>query len=193
MIKENLADRKYTKILAKLILKLLRWQVSHEVPQSSKFVLIAAPHTSNWDLPLMLLVSMAGGIHLNWIAKDSLFKGLFGRYLKWLGGIPVNRRERTNFTEQVVEILKKSTKMIIVIAPEGTRSRTEKWRSGFYYIAKGAKIPIAMGFLDYKNKLGGIGPSFYPTDNIEEDLNLIRTFYSNIIGKKAEKMSPVKF
>ena len=176
---------------ARLVLKLLGWKIEYKLPESPKFILVAAPHTSNWDLPVMLLISMAIGIQLHWVAKDSLFKGWFGRYLRWLGGIPVNRASRTNFTEQVVRVFNNFEQLIIVISPEATRSRSDYWRTGFYHIAQGAKIPIALGFLDYGRKTGGIGPAIMPCGNIGDDFSVIREFYKDITGLKPENFGPV--
>lgn len=176
---------------ARFVLKLIGWKVEYKLPDSPKFILIAAPHTSNWDLPIMLLISIVIGIQLHWVAKDTLFKGWFGKYLRWLGGVPVNRKSRTNFTEQVVTIFNSSDELIIVIAPEATRSRAEHWKTGFYHIAKGAKIPVALGFLDYKRKVGGIGPSFIPGGDIKTDFEMIDVFYKNITGLKPANFGPV--
>jgi 1-acyl-sn-glycerol-3-phosphate acyltransferase len=178
--------------LSRIILKLIGWKVKFELPDTPKFLLIAFPHTSNWDLPIMLLISMKLGVRLNWVAKDSLFIGFLGKYLKWLGGIPVYRNSRSNFTQQVIELYNKAKNLVVVIAPEGTRSKVEYWKSGFYHIAKGAKIPIAMGFLDYAKKIGGIGPAFYPSDNIEKDLKLLNDFYEGMKGKFAERSGLIR-
>lgn len=185
--------RRLAPFLARMSLKIIGWKVEYQLPQSKKYILIAAPHTSNWDLVIMLLVAIVCGIRLNWVAKDTLFKGLFGSYLRWLGGIPVNRRSQSNFTQQVIDVFNASDERIIVIAPEATRGKAEKWKSGFYYIAKGANIPVAMGFLDYEKKIGGIGPSFRPTENIERDIALIREFYKNISGRIKSNQSPIRF
>ncbi len=178
--------------LAKSVLKIVGWKIDFTLPKEKKFLLISEPHTSNWDLPLMLIISQVIGVQLNWAAKDTIFKGLHGKYLRWLGGIPVNRRSRTNFTDQVVEIFNKAKKLVIVIAPAGTRGYTEFWRSGFYHIANMAKIPIAFGFLDYGNKIGGIKPGFLPTGNIEEDFKVIRNFYKGMSGKNPENFGPIR-
>ncbi|KAA3610000.1 MAG: glycerol acyltransferase [Calditrichaeota bacterium] len=182
-----------SRLFAKVVLKLIGWKVDFKIPEEKKFLLISEPHTSNWDLPLMLIISIVIGRQLNWAAKDNLFKGLHGKYLRWLGGIPVNRRSRTKFTDQIIEIFNKSEKLIFVIAPSGTRSFTEFWKSGFYHIANGAKIPIAFGFLDYGNKVGGIKPGFLPSGNMEEDFKLIRKFYDGMKGKIPENFGPIRF
>lgn len=189
----NHGKRRLAPYLAGIVLKIIGWKVQFQLPDSKKFVLIAAPHTSNWDLVIMLLVSQVIRVKLNWVAKDNLFKGLFGTYLRWLGGIPVNRRSSSNFTQQVIDVFNTSDERIIVIAPEATRARAEKWKSGFYYIAKGANVPIAMGFLDYGKKVGGIGLSFYPGDNLENDIQIIKDFYKDIHGKIKSNESLIRF
>ena len=183
---------RFSYLFAKLILKIIRWKIEYELPPEKKFILIAVPHTSNWDLPLMLLISNIIGIQFNWVAKDTIFKGLHGKYLRWLGGIPVNRRSRANFTDQVIEIFNQSEKLIIVVAPAGTRGYTEYWKSGFYHIARGAKIPITFGFLDYGNKVGGLKPGFMPSGNTEEDFKLIRNFYRGMTGKNPDSSGPIR-
>jgi 1-acyl-sn-glycerol-3-phosphate acyltransferase len=191
-IKKSLTRKKglrYT--FAQIVLKIIGWKVNPVLPDCRKYLLIAVPHTSNWDLPLMLIVSIVLGVKLHWVSKDTIFKGIFGTYLKWLGGIPVNRRLRTNFSEQVIDVFNKAEELIIVIAPEGTRSRTEYWKTGFYHIAIGAKIPIAFGYLDYGKKVGGIGTLLYPTGDIEKDFEVIKDFYKNMTGKKQKNFGPI--
>lgn len=178
--------------LSNIVLKLIGWKIDSAMPPEKKIMLIAVPHTSNWDLPLMLFIARSMGVQLNWVAKDTLFKGLFGRYMRWLGGIPVNRRSRTNFTDQVIDIYNKREKLIIVVAPAGTRSYTEYWKSGFYHIARGAKIPVAFGYLDYGRKIGGIKPGFMPTGNIDADLEKAREFYKDMTGKNPEWFGPIR-
>jgi 1-acyl-sn-glycerol-3-phosphate acyltransferase len=190
--KERQHTNRFSYLFAKIILKLIGWKIDITIPPEKKFILIAAPHTSNWDLPLMLIISIIFGVQFNWIAKDTLFKGWFGKYMRWLGGIPVNRRSPKNFTEQVIEIIKQSEKLIIVLAPSGTRGYTEYWKTGFYRIAKGANVPIAFGFLDYGKKVGGFKPGFSPSGNIEEDFKLIRNFYKGMKGKNPDNFGPIK-
>ncbi|RMH65835.1 MAG: glycerol acyltransferase [Calditrichaeota bacterium] len=177
--------------LARWIMKLFGWKVSFTLPESPRYVLLAVPHTSNWDLVVMLLASYVMGIELHWAAKDTLFKGWFGRYLRWLGGIPVNRRKRTRFVDQIAAEINRHKSFIFVIAPEGTRSRADYWKSGFYRIALKAGVPIALGYEDWENKTTGIGPSFLPTGDIAEDMALIRDFYKDMKGKIPENQGPV--
>ena len=190
--KDRQHTNRFSYLFAKTVLKLIGWKIDSTHPLEKKYILIAAPHTSNWDLPIMLIISIVVGVQFNWVAKDTIFKGWFGKYMRWLGGIPVNRRSRTNFTDQVIEIFNKSKNLIIVVAPTGTRSYTEYWKSGFYHIAKGAKVPITFGYLDYGKKVGGFKPGFMPSGNIEEDFKLIRNFYKNMKGKNPENFGPIR-
>jgi len=177
---------------AKILFKMTGWKLDVEMPKEPKFVLIAVPHTSNWDLPLMLLISIVYGVQFHWVAKDSLFKGPFGIYLKWLGGVPVNRRSRTHFTDQIIEVIKESKELIIVMAPAGTRSRAEYWKSGFYHIAMGAGVPVVFGFLDYGKKIGGFKPGFFPSGDIDKDLEIAAKFYKDKKGKYNENFGSIR-
>jgi 1-acyl-sn-glycerol-3-phosphate acyltransferase len=187
-----LSKRTLTQTLAGAILRVMGWKIEVTLPDANKYVLIAAPHTSNWDFPLMLLFRGALGIHPRWAGKDTFFRGPFGGLLKKIGGIPVNRRVRTNFVDQMVTAFRQSKDMILVIAPEGTRSLVGYWKSGFYYIALGAGVPIAMGFLDYRRKVGGIGPTFVPTGDLQADFVAIREFYAGILGQHPRQQGGIK-
>lgn len=181
----------FTRYLAKKIIKWIGWRVEHIRPHEPKYLVLAVPHTSNWDLPLMLVLSVIMGIRLRWAAKDTLFKPPFGFIFTWLGGIPVNRRIRTHFVDQMIDTFNNYDELIAVIAPEGTRSYAPHWKSGFYHIAHGANIPIAFGFLDYGNKVGGIVPGFKPTGDINADFDKIRAFYEGMKGKKPQNSGPI--
>jgi 1-acyl-sn-glycerol-3-phosphate acyltransferase len=176
--------------LSILVLKIYGWRRSGQVPDIPKFVMIAAPHTSNWDFPVTLALIFAFKIKFNWLGKDSLFRWPFGGFFKWLGGIPVNRSRSGDVVTHMIQVFKERAKLIMVIAPEGTRKKVKHWKTGFYHIAQGADVPIVMGFLDYARKMGGFGPTFIPTGNIELDMEKIRTFYENIKGKIPDKSTP---
>lgn len=163
-------------------LKLAGWKLEGAPPHEKKYVLIAVPHTSNWDFPITLAMAFLFKFDIFWMGKDSLFVGPFGPILRWLGGIPVDRAQSTNLVQQTINAFNKNDELVVTIPPEGTRSRVEKWKTGFYYIALGANVPIALGFLDYKRKVGGFGPTFYPTGNLEQDIADIRKFYAPISG-----------
>ncbi|WP_437611767.1 lysophospholipid acyltransferase family protein [Sorangium sp. So ce834] len=156
-----------------------------------KAVLIAWPHTSNWDFPFTLAVSYMLDLEFSWLGKHTLFEPPFGAFFRWLGGIPVDRRDRNNLVAAVVDVLKQHDELKLIIAPEGTRSRTKRWKTGFYYVALGAGVPIILGYLDFPRKRGGILHVFYPTGDIEADIAAIRRYYEGIEGKHASRMSEI--
>lgn len=177
--------------LARLTLRLFGWKVVKVLPEEKKYLVIGAPHTSNWDFPLGLLALGAMNLKLCWVGKHTLFKWPFGYFFKALGGIPVDRTVHTGFIHKIAELYRDSDSLTLTMAPEGTRSKTEYWKSGFYHIAMEANIPIALGFLDYPNKTLGIGKYFTPTGDTEKDMQVIVEFYSPIKGKYPEKQGPI--
>jgi 1-acyl-sn-glycerol-3-phosphate acyltransferase len=172
--------------LSTLILKLAGWKVKGTLPNCRKFVIIAAPHTSNWDFPFMLLVSFAMEMKVYWMGKDAIFKKPFSGLFKWLGGIPIDRTSPNNVVQQSIETLARHDTLALVVPPSGTRKRVTRWKTGFYHIAHGADIPIALGFLDYKKKTGGIGSSLVPSGDIGADMEIIHAFYARVTGKYPE-------
>jgi 1-acyl-sn-glycerol-3-phosphate acyltransferase len=169
--------------LALFFLKVFGWRLEGRLPDVDKLVAIAAPHTSNWDFPI--LVGLAFGLRVKacWLGKHTLFRWPFGFLSRWMGGIPVYRSASHNLVAQSVEMFRNSEKLILAVPPEGTRGKVNHWKTGFYYIALGAEIPIAMGFIDYKRKAVGVGPTLYPTGDIEADMEIIRNFYINVTAK----------
>ncbi|MBM4271672.1 MAG: glycerol acyltransferase [Deltaproteobacteria bacterium] len=182
--------RNLLQVFCIITLKIIGWRREGQLPDVPKFVLVAAPHTSNWDFPIGMAVMLAFKMNLHWLGKNSLFRWPFGIFLKWLGGIPVNRAKSGDVVAQIVQSFKEKTRLIMVVAPEGTRKKVAHWKTGFYYIAKGANVPIALGFLDYVRKVGGFGPTFMPSGNIEHDMQKIRDFYDSITGKCPDRSSP---
>jgi 1-acyl-sn-glycerol-3-phosphate acyltransferase len=176
--------------LARLFLWLYGWKVEGSLPPSVKGVAIAAPHTSNWDLPFMLAVSFQLGVRPSWLGKRELFRWPFGRFMRWLGGLPVDRGTRSNLVAQVVERFEDVDRLFLVIPPSATRGRASHWKSGFYHIARGAGVPILCAFLDYGRKVGGIGPVLRPTGEVRADMELIRTFYAGVAGLHPEFATP---
>ena len=174
-------------IIARSALRLTGWRTQVIQPRTSSYVLIGAPHTSNWDFVIILLVMAVENIPIRWMGKDSLFRGPMGVFMRSLGAIPVNRRESTNLVDQVAAKFDEYDDLIIGLAPEGTRSKTSRWRSGFYYIALKSRVPIVMAYIDYENKICGLGPSITPTGDIQADFSKIRDFYSGFVGKYPHK------
>jgi 1-acyl-sn-glycerol-3-phosphate acyltransferase len=170
-------------------LKLAGWKVEGALPpEATKSVLIAAPHTSNWDLPYTLMVAFELRMNMYWMGKQSIFQFPFGSVMRWLGGIPVNREQSTNLVAASAQALEKADgKVQLIVPPEGTRSKARYWKTGFYYIALGAKVPIVMAYMDYPQKRAGLGPLFYPSGDIEKDMVAIKAFYAPFKGKHADR------
>jgi 1-acyl-sn-glycerol-3-phosphate acyltransferase len=179
-------------IVARFILRLAGWRTQVMPPRRSRYVLIGAPHTSNWDFVLVLLLMTAENIPIRLMGKDTLFRGPVGVLMRSLGAIPVNRREKTNMVDQIAAKFDEYDELIIGISPEGTRNKTSYWRTGFYYIALKAEVPIVMAYFDYENKVCGVGPSIKPTGDIQADFEIIRDFYSGIVGKYPQKQGKIE-
>ena len=173
--------------LTRVLFKLLGWQVEGTPPDLKKYVVIGAPHTSNWDFPLALGLAFHFEIRLFWLGKDALFRWPLGSLMRWLGGIAVNRATSHNLVEQAAETLRTCDEMVLGIPPEGTRQRVSHWKTGFYYIALQAQVPIALAFIDFKRKTTGFGPTFTPSGDLEKDMTVIRAFYAPIQGKYANQ------
>ncbi|GGC74998.1 lysophospholipid acyltransferase family protein [Undibacterium terreum] len=171
------------------MLRLLGWKIDGRAPAESKYVMIAAPHTSNWDFPYTLMAAFAMRLNLYWMGKDTLFPPVLGSVMRWLGGIAVNRRQSGNMVQGTVDAFHNAQQLAVVVPPEGTRGKVTHWKTGFYYIAVGANVPIALGYLDFKRKVGGIGKMFYPTGNLEADMAEIQKFYAGISGKNPHQFS----
>ena len=175
--------------LSVLYLRLSGWTIDGHLPDDAgKCVFIAAPHTSNWDLPYTLMVAFALRLNIYWMGKASIFRFPFGGLMRWLGGIPVNREQSNNLVAVSAQALIDADGPVqLVIPPEGTRSKTRYWKTGFYYIALEAKVPILMAYMDYSRKVSGIGPLLLPTGDIEKDMQLVRNFYAPFKGKNADQ------
>ena len=177
---------------ARAWLRLLGWSLVGEVPANAKFVMIAAPHTSNWDLHFMLVAAWALEIRIHWLGKHTLFRGPFGWLFRLLNGIPVDRRAPGGAVGQVAETFARMTTLRLAVSPEGTRALCDHWRSGFYHIARQARVPVATGFLDYANRRCGLGPLIEPTGDIAADMARIRAFYEPLKGKHPELQGPIR-
>ena len=180
------------KLFSNTILKLFGWRVKITLPEERKFVLIVAPHTSNWDFPLGLLASWTITPRISWVAKIQMFRGPLHYLFTALGGIPVDRSAPHGFIDQIADKIKHSENIILTLAPEGTRSKTDCWKTGFYYIALKADIPICFGYIDYQNRTVGFAEKIMPTGDIEKDFSLIKLFYQDIEAKHPEKKSTMQ-
>jgi 1-acyl-sn-glycerol-3-phosphate acyltransferase len=156
-------------------------------PEPERYVCIAAPHTSAWDLPFTLGVAWATELDFRWLGKHTLFKNpLLGAFFRALGGVPVDRTAPHNTVRTLVEKFGHVGRLCLAIAPEGTRKRRDQWKSGFYHVAVGAGIPIALGYLDFGRRRGGIGGYVVPSGDVRADMDKIRAFYADIRGKRPE-------
>ncbi len=177
---------------ARFVLRLFGWRTHVIPPRTSRYVLIGAPHTSNWDFIVILLLMAAEEIPIRWMGKDTLFHWPLGIFWRSLGVIPVNRRVSTNLVDSVAARFDEYDDLIIGLSPEGTRRKASHWRTGFYYIALKANVPIVMGYIDYPNKVCGLGPSIKPTGDIQADFLKIKDFYSGIVGKHPHKQGEIR-
>ena len=175
--------------LSVTVLKLAGWKVEGSLPPGcTKSVFIAAPHTSNWDLPFTLMVAFALRLNIYWMGKQQIFKPPFRGLMMWLGGIPVQREKASNLVAASAQAITDATGPLhLVVPPEGTRSRVRYWKTGFYYIALGAKVPIVMAYMDYHRKISGLGPVFVPSGDLEADMVAIKAFYAPFKGKNADQ------
>jgi len=176
------------KIFARFILyTILGWKAVGTFPKDlKKYLIIAAPHTHWLDFPLGIAVKWAEGAPINYIGKASLFKPPFGFIFRGLGGTPVDRTKSNNRVDAIVEIFNSKNNFVLALSPEGTRKKVDKWKTGFYFIAKGANIPIVMATLDFKMKEVKISEPYYLTDNMEEDFNFFHKYYEGVQGRIPE-------
>ncbi len=166
-------------------LRLNGWTVQGALPdRARKCVLIAAPHTSNWDLPYTLVCAFALRLNIRWMGKRSIFRFPFGTLMRWLGGIAVDRSKANNLVSaSAAALVAADGPMQLVVPPEGTRGKTRHWKTGFYFIALEARVPIILTSLDYGRKLAALGPVFEPTGDVEADMAQIKRHYAGVQGR----------
>ena len=174
---------------SRMFLRINGWTVEGSLPpEASKSVLIAAPHTSNWDLPYTLMVAFVLRLNVYWIGKSSLFRWPFGPLMRWLGGIAVDRDKGSNLVAASARAIRQTEGAVqLVVPPEGTRGKTRHWKTGFYFIALQAQVPIVLAYMDYGRKRSGLGPIFKPTGDVEADMAEIKRFYAPIKGRRADQ------
>jgi 1-acyl-sn-glycerol-3-phosphate acyltransferase len=178
------------KLISKIYLWLIGWKIDGRIPpEVRKCVLVAVPHTSNLDFPIARAVLYVMDVNLRYLIKKEWIRFPLGPLLKASGAIAVDRQQNTNLVESIIEIINNADDIVVAIPAEGTRKLVKKWKLGFYYVALGAGVPIVLSYLDYEKKIGGIGPTFYPTGNLVEDMQQIREFYKNIVPRHPENVS----
>lgn len=174
--------------IGRTLLKLIGWRIVGEMPNQSKLVVIAAPHTSNWDFPVAMIAMFALGIHLRWLGKDSLFKGPMRYVMGWMGGIPVVRNQSSGFVDQAIDAFEKQSHLWLGISPEGTRQTVKRWRTGFYHIAHGANVPIFPVTLDFGRKQIALLAPLMPSGDITADFQALQSHFKGIVGKRPSNM-----
>ncbi len=179
-------------LIARSLLALMGWKLYGEKPTVAKAVIIGAPHTSNFDGLLMILVAFGFKIRLKWLVKDNIYKFPLSIPLKLMGAIPINRRASQNAVSQAAAAFKEADELFLTIAPEGTRKRSEGWRTGFYYIALEAHVPIYFGLADYKRKLTGIDGHIEPSGDIMADMQLIKAYFEKVTPKFPNQAGEIK-
>ena len=175
------------------LLRLFGWRIRLVWPAVPKALVIVYPHTSNWDFVVGILARAAISLPIGFVGKDSLFRPPFGGLFRRLGGIPVNRRQRTGFVDGLVEAFERADSLYLAIAPEGTRSKVDHWKSGFYHAARAARVPVGLAFIDYSRREVGIEHWFVPTGNEEQDLERIRAGYAGKRGRRPGQEGDIRF
>jgi 1-acyl-sn-glycerol-3-phosphate acyltransferase len=173
--------------LAKFMMRVVSWRVEGKLPDLPKFVLIGAPHTSNFDFLLFLGVIFSLRANVRFMGKAELFRPPHGWFFYYCGGVPVERKKSTGLVEQMVTACSESDKFILTIAPEGTRHHVTEWKRGFYHIAKSTGIPIVFAVVDGKRREVRIGQVFHPTDDVEADMKAIQGYFAGVIGARPRR------
>jgi len=169
--------------LSRIVFRFAGWKPAGRRPDISRYVIIAAPHTSNWDFLYTLCLAFILEIKPFIMMKADWFRWPLGPFLRWFGAIPVDRSKSTHVVARSIQAFREHPRMVLVVPPSGTREKVMYWKTGFYHIAMGAKVPIVLGYLDYRRKVGGIGPIVHPTGDMEGDMKIIRDFYAGITAK----------
>lgn len=176
-----------TRLLCAVYLRLCGWKVRGDWPDLSKAVLVAAPHTSNWDGLNMLATAGFYRVKLRWMGKSSLTRGPFGGLIKWLGCVPIDRSGAHDVVRAMADAFAREEHMILAVPPEGTRSAVREWKTGFYHIARAAGVPLVLSVLDYGSKTVSLAAVVSPSGDYESDLAIIRRHYANAVGLRPEK------
>lgn len=177
------------RLLTRLLLRLSGWRVHGQLPGFPKFIIIGAPHTSNWDFILMLALGFSLRAKFQFMGKAELFRSPLGWFFWWCGGIPVERDKSLGLVEQMADRIQRSDHFILALTPEGTRDKVSEWKTGFYHIARKANIPIVLGFVDGRNKIVGVGSTINLTDDMQADIKKIQSFYAKMVGIRSHRTS----
>lgn len=176
--------------LARAFWTLSGYRFRSEPAPAGPALLIGAPHTSNWDFVFMLAISWQLGFSPRWLGKHTLFKPPFGRLMRALGGIPVDRSHPAGLVDELVGRVKAGEQFLLVVTPEGTRGRRSHWKSGFYRIAHRAELPVVLGYVDAATRTAGLGPTVHLTGDVTRDMDVVRAFYADKRGIRPEDFTP---
>ena len=182
-VHDTFIAKTFMRWLALIIFRISGWKVSGERPRIPKYVIIAAPHTSNWDFLYTICLALIFGVKPRIMMKSTWFRWPMGLFLRWLGVFPIDRTGSHNVVAQSIRAFNKYNRMVLVVPPSGTRKKVMYWKAGFYHIARGAGVPVVLGYLNYRERVGGIGPTVHITGNMDVDMETIQDFYSHIEGK----------
>ena len=177
--------------LGQIFLRLTGWAPEGDAPPE-RCVLIAAPHTSNWDLVYMLALSWVVGVRISWMGKHTLFRWPMGSFMRAVGGVPVRRDRRNDLVAQMAAAFAQSPSLVLTVPAEGTRAYAPRWKSGFYRIAQAAEVPIVLGYLDYARRRGGYGPQIPATGDVKRDMDRIRAFYADKVARHPDAFGPIE-
>ena len=177
--------------LGKVLFRLAGWKVEGSAPAHDKAVIIAAPHTSYLDGPIMVTAGCIFDVRFSWMVKQAAMFFPLGILVRYFGGIGVDRSKRNNMVTQSIEEFRNADAMLLAIAPEGTRSRGSHWKTGFYRIALGAGVPVVLGYIDYARKVAGLGPAIELTGDIDADFRKFAEFYANVTPRHPERRGAV--
>lgn len=178
--------------VSRSILRLFGWTVLDLPARPRRAVVVVYPHTSNWDFVIGVLARSALRLDVRWIGKDALFRGAMGPPMRWLGGIPVNRKQPAGFAERMAAEFARHDDFLLAITPEGTRSRTPGWKSGFYRIARAAGVPVVVATIDYAKKRIGLLATMELTGDEDADMARIAAHYRGCTGRRPELASPIR-
>lgn len=170
--------------LARAWLFLMRWTIVQQEPVPDRCVVIAAPHTSNWDFPVTMAMAEVKGVPIRWLGKAQMFNKVLGPLFRAMGGISVERSSPQGLVGDLADEFSRHDALALVVPAEGTREAVEYWKSGFYRIAQQAGVPIVCAFVDRSTRSGGFGPVITPSGDVRADMDLIRAFYADKAGLK---------
>lgn len=173
--------------MGRLLFKIGGWQIEGRLPDVPKLVVAGGPHTSSWDAILAIAFLLATGLDFRWMAKKEAFAHPLGGFMRWLGGVPVDRQAPKDLVQQMIDEMNRNEKFVLVITPEGTRKKVERWKTGFYRIALGAGVPIAIAYADFPRRVIGIGPVIQPSGDVDGQIAEMRAFLRTITPRHPER------